>query len=138
LRFLCHFIEYINLKRPLFIAFGFISLGLGIVGIIVPGLPTTPLVLLAAYFFSKSSKRFHQWLLDNRIFGKYIKDYQENPSIPLKTKIISQLMMWAMITYSTLYLIPSIYGQVSVILLGLVGSWYVLLHIPTRKKSTGK
>lgn len=126
------------MKKPVFISFGFISLGLGMIGIVVPGLPTTPLVLLAAYFFSRSSPRFHQWLLDNKLFGKYIKDYQENPSIPLKTKIISQLMMWGMIFYSTYYLIDYEPAKFSVILLGLVGSWYVLIRIPTRKKTSAE
>lgn len=122
--------------RTLFFILGFLSLSLGIIGIIVPGLPTTPLVLLAAFFFSKSSKRFHQWLLNNRIFGKYIKDYQENPSITLKTKIISQLMMWVMICYSVFFLMEYLPAKIIVLSLGLVGSWYVLIRIPTRKKSS--
>lgn len=124
---------YIIMKRPIFISLGFLSLGLGIIGIVLPGLPTTPLVLLSAYFFSKSSPKFHQWLLDNKLFGKYIKDYQANPSISLKTKIISQLMMWAMILYSVFFLINFFFAKVMVILLGLVGFWYVVIHIPTRK-----
>jgi hypothetical protein len=120
--------------RPLFVVLGFTILGLGLIVIFVPGLPTTPLVLLAAYFFSRSSERFHQWLLNNRIFGKYIRDYQENPSIKLRTKIISQLMMWTMILYATVFLIEYNPAKISVILLGFVGSWYVLIRIPTRKK----
>ena len=121
------------MKRALFIFLGFLSLGIGIVGIILPGLPTTPLVLLAAYFFSKSSPKFHQWLLNNKWFGKYIKDYQENPSINLKTKIIAQLMMWTMVLYSVFFLIDYFPAKIMVILLGLIGFWYVVIHIPTRK-----
>lgn len=122
------------MKKPLFIFLGFLSLTLGIIGIIIPGLPTTPLVLLAAYFFSKSSAKFHQWLLNNRLFGKYIKEYQENPSISLKTKIIAQLMMWSMIFYAVYFHIDFIPAKIMVILVGLIGFWYVVFRIPTRKK----
>lgn len=124
-----------DMKRPLFVFLGFVSLGLGMVGIVVPGLPTTPLVLLAAYFFSKSSPRFHRWLLNNRIFGKYIRNYQQNPSISLRTKIISQLMMWSMILYSVFFLVDFFPAKISIILLGIVGFWYVVIHIPTRKSN---
>ena len=121
------------MKKQIYIFLGFLSLGLGVIGIIVPGLPTTPLVLLAAYFFSKSSPRFHQWLLNNKLFGKYIKDYQQNPSISLRVKIISQFMMWSMIFYSVFFLINLLLVKFMVILLGMVGFWYVVIYIPTRK-----
>ena len=124
-----------DMKRPLFIFLGFVSLGLGMVGIVVPGLPTTPLVLLAAYFFSRISPRFHRCLLNNRVFGKYIRDYQQNPSISLRTKIISQLMMWSMILYSVFFLVDFFPAKISIILLGIVGFWYVVIHIPTRKNN---
>jgi uncharacterized membrane protein YbaN (DUF454 family) len=112
---------------------GLLSFGLGIIGIIIPGLPTTPLILLSAYFFSKSSPRLHQWLLNNKYFGKYIKDYQANPSITLRIKIIAILMMWAMVLFSSLELISFLPAKIITILLGIIGTWYVGFHIPTRK-----
>lgn len=65
------------LKKYLFILLGFISLIFGIIGIVTPVLPTTPFILLSAYLFSKSSKKWHDFILNNKVFGKYIKDYQE-------------------------------------------------------------
>ncbi len=121
------------MKKPLYIVLGFLSLGLGVIGIIVPGLPTTPFVLLAAYFFSRSSPRFHKWLLNNKLFGKYVKDYQQNPSISLRVKIVSQLIMWSMIFYSVFFLIDYLPAKIMVILAGLAGFWYVVILIPTRK-----
>ena len=117
---------------------GFISLGLGLIGVVVPGLPTTPLVLLAAYFFSKSSPRFHKWLLNNKYYGKSIRDYQANPSITLKTKVFSQLIMWTMVLYSSLILIESTPWKIFVLGLGVVGTWYVVFHIPTRSREKVK
>lgn len=75
-------------KHFLFIL-GVISLILGTLGIFLPLLPTTPFLLLSAYCFSKSSKKFHKALLENKIFGQYIRDYQEKKGISLKNKIIA-------------------------------------------------
>lgn len=63
-------------KRLLFVL-GFVSLILGIVGIILPLLPTTPFLLLSAYCFSRSSEKFHNYILNNKVFGQYIRDYNE-------------------------------------------------------------
>lgn len=121
------------LKRIIFIILGLISFGLGIIGIIIPGLPTTPLILLSAYLFSKSSPKLHQWLLNNKYFGKYIKDYQANPSIPLKIKVLALISMWIMVLYSSIELITFIPAKIITIVLGIIGTWYVGFHIPTRK-----
>lgn len=75
-------------KHFLFIL-GIISLILGTLGIFLPLLPTTPFLILSAYCFSKSSKKFHKALLENKIFGQYIRDYQEKKGISLKNKIIA-------------------------------------------------
>jgi uncharacterized membrane protein YbaN (DUF454 family) len=70
-------------------AAGFILVGLGMLGIVLPILPTTPLLLLAAACFSRSSERWHRWLLNHRTFGPIIRSWQERRCIPLKTKLIS-------------------------------------------------
>ena len=74
-----------NLSRWLLIAAGTVFLALGVVGILLPLLPTTPFLLLAAACYAKSSKRFSNWLLNNRVFGKIIKDYREGWGIPLNS-----------------------------------------------------
>lgn len=74
-------------KKKLLFILGFVSLALGIVGIIVPLLPTTPFLLLSAYCFNHSSEKFHNYILNNKIFGQYIRDYNEKKGITLKNKI---------------------------------------------------
>ncbi len=74
---------------------GLISLGLGIVGIFVPVLPTTPFLLLASCLFLKSSDRLYNWLMNHPQLGPYIKDFMLYKAIPLKAKIISISTLWA-------------------------------------------
>lgn len=85
------------MKRIVFIAIGSISLGLGILGVFLPVLPTTPFLLLSAWLYARSSARLHHWLLNHKYFGTYIKDFIEDKAISLPAKIISLLMMWATI-----------------------------------------
>ena len=80
--------------KKLYTFLGIISLALGIIGAFLPLLPTTPFVLLSAYLFAKSSEKFHQRLMNHRIFGQLIRDYNEDKSIPLHAKIISISTMW--------------------------------------------
>ena len=77
--------------------------GIGILGIFIPVLPTTPFFLLAATLYAKSSKRFYDWLLSNRFFGKYIKNYREGKGITLKIKISTIALLWITIGCSALF-----------------------------------
>jgi uncharacterized membrane protein YbaN (DUF454 family) len=72
---------------------GFLLVGLAVLGIFLPLLPTTPLLLLAAACFSRSSARWHQWLLNHRTFGPIIRNWQEKRCIPRKAKIVATLMV---------------------------------------------
>jgi len=120
---------YLPLKA-LFFFLGSLSLGLGILGILLPGLPTTPFLLLSAALYVKSSRRLYNWLLNHKIFGKFIRDYRENKSIALKHKILALGMMTTMISISVIMVLENIYLRISVILLGLIGA-FVILSIPT-------
>ena len=75
------------IKKMFYICLGSISLLLGIIGIALPILPTTPLILLSCYCYSKSSERFHNWLISTKIYKKYGKDFIENRQLTLKRKI---------------------------------------------------
>jgi uncharacterized membrane protein YbaN (DUF454 family) len=79
-------------KRALYLMAGFILVGLGVLGIFLPLLPTTPLLLLAAACFSRSSERWHQWQLNHRMFGPIIRNWHENRCIPRRAKVVSILM----------------------------------------------
>jgi len=89
-----------NLIRGLLIIAGTFFVGLGIIGIFLPVLPTTPFLLLAAVCYVKSSERFSNWLLNNKWLGNYIKNYREGKGIPLKTKVLSISFLWITIGYS--------------------------------------
>ena len=73
--------------RILFICLGFISLGLGLLGIALPVLPTTPFLLLASFCFAKGSKRFHDWFVSTRIYKKYLENFVAHRSMTLKNKL---------------------------------------------------
>lgn len=108
------------LKKYFYIALGSISLLIGIIGIVLPILPTTPLLLLSCYCYSKSSKKFHNWLLSTKIYKKYGKDFIENRQLPLKRKIF--LLSFA----STMLLFPLIILSLPLKL--LIISIYIYLY----------
>jgi len=81
-------------KKILFIILGSIFLGLGSLGIILPLLPTTPFLLLTAYFYVKSSEKLYLWLINHKVFGVYIKNYVEHRAITKKTKITAITLKW--------------------------------------------
>ena len=73
---------------------------LAILGVFLPLLPTTPFLLLASACFARGSTRLHGWLLNNRMFGKYISNYEQGRGIPLRGKVTALAMLWASIGYS--------------------------------------
>ena len=77
--------------RILWITLGSIFVAIGTIGIFVPGLPTTVFMLLAAACYVRSSERLYNWLIRNKTFGKYIKDYREGKGMPIKAKIFAYL-----------------------------------------------
>jgi Ala-tRNA(Pro) deacylase len=89
--------------RTLLVVSGTASLGLGIAGIFLPVLPTTPFLLLAAACYARGSKRLHRWLMENRVFGRYIKDYIERRGVSLRVKIVLLPLLWGTIAYSALF-----------------------------------
>ena len=105
--------------KTLYIVIGTISLALGILGIFLPLLPTTPFLLLTAALYFKGSFRLYNWLLNHRYFGPYIRNYRENKAIPLRAKIVSLVLMWGTMLYCIFFLIPLIWVKV---LLGLIAA----------------
>jgi len=95
--------------RRLFIIAGWFFIGLGILGIILPVLPTTVFFLLATYFFSRSSEKFYHSLLHNKYFGKYIRNYRKHRGMPVKAKFFAILMLNISLFYSALYVVDSMF-----------------------------
>ncbi len=89
-----------RIKKQLLIVAGTLAVAIGIIGIFVPILPTTPFLLLAAACYLRSSERFYRWLLGNRLFGGYIADYLAGRGMPLKTKIFTLSLLWVTIGLS--------------------------------------
>jgi hypothetical protein len=119
--------------RVLLLTCGTLCVALGIVGIFVPVLPTTPFVLLAAVCYARSSDRFYLWLLNNRCFGKYIQNYREVRGIPLREKMLAIVSLWLTIGFSILFVISAWWGQLA--LLGVaLGVTIHLARIKTFKR----
>jgi len=89
-----------DLSRGILIIAGTFFVGLGIIGIFVPILPTTPFLLLSAACYARSSKKLYNWLLNNRWFGNYIKNYQEGKGLPKKMRALLISLLWVTIGYS--------------------------------------
>lgn len=120
-----------NLLRPVLILLGTISLVIGLVGIVVPGLPTTPFLLLTAGLYLKGSKRLHQKLINNPYVGKYILDYQSRKGLTKKQKTYALSMMWTMIFVSTYFFMDSTLPRIVTISVGLIGTYVVGFVIKT-------
>jgi len=121
-----------RLQRSLLVVAGVVSLVLAVAGAILPGLPTTPFVLLAAACFAKSSPRMHAWLLANRWLGPMVRDWEANHSLPLKVKWLATTMMLIMVTLSAWHLHHRPWLAAVVVGSGLLGAW-VVWRIPTRR-----
>ncbi len=120
--------------RWAFILAGLFFLGLGIIGIFLPLLPTTPFLLLAAACFARGSKKFYNGLLNSRFFGAYIKNYREGRGIPLKVKIASISLLWITIALSIL-LLDDLHFIKFILILIATGVTIHITSIRTLKKS---
>jgi uncharacterized membrane protein YbaN (DUF454 family) len=89
--------------RAVYFLLGWSFFGLGAVGTVVPGLPTTPFMLLALWAFSKSSRRFHDWLYTHRLFGPPLNQWRDHRVIPVKAKFLAIVTMIASFTYLALF-----------------------------------
>lgn len=118
-------------RRGLFVALGATSVGLGTLGIVVPGLPTTVFLLLASYFFARSSPRLHRRLLEHSRLGPYL-EMAMGRAMPLRAKVVSLAAMWAGISVSCFALAgTSAAAQLAVVSMGLVGTAVLLLWVRT-------
>lgn len=121
-----------RLLRYALILAGWVSLGLAVLGAILPGLPTTPFVLLAAACFAKGSPRWHAWLLSNRWLGPMVRDWEAHHALPLKVKWLASGMMSVMVGFSVWRLASRPALQLLIVGLALIGL-IVVWRIPTRR-----
>ena len=119
--------------KKILVVSGTFFLVLGIIGIFIPLLPTTPFLLLAAACFARGSKKFYNWLINNKWLGQYIKNYQEGRGIPLTVKIISIIFLWVTIIFSAIIIVSNYYIQIILIIIA-IGVTIHILTIKTMKK----
>lgn len=112
---------------------GSVALVLGIVGIFLPLLPTTPFLLLAAALYFRSSERLYTWLLNQRCLGAYIRNFREHRAIPLRAKIVSVAMVWVTLLYCAFGVSDVWWGSVLFILLASAITWHILSFKTLRK-----
>lgn len=126
--------------RILWLTIGVVCVVLATIGIALPILPTTPFLLAAAACFCKSSTRMYNWLLNNKWFGEYIKNYKEGRGIPMRTKVTALTVLWATIAVSTVFLLGRLLPQAFILPIQLVmvvvaaGVSIHILRVPTLKK----
>ena len=114
--------------RLLWVLLGSLSVGMGVIGIFVPGWPTTIFLIIASYFYIRSSEKLYNWLINNKILGLYLKNYYSGKGMPLKAKIFSILMMWSFGLLSIFLWIPSnlMIVKITVFILLVIGTIFIL------------
>ena len=114
-------------KRRLLIGAGTLSTGLGIIGIFVPILPTTPFLLLAAACYMRSSERFYQWLINNRIFGAYVRNYIEGSGMAVRIKIFTILLLWLTIGLTIVFGVQNTVVRIVLICIAIGVTVHIIL-----------
>ena len=123
----------VKLKRVFFIVAGSIFLGLGAIGILIPILPTTPFLLLSAACYYKGSERLHQWMLNNRWFGSYLRNYEEGKGIQLRTKALIISLLWITIGYSAVHVVNLLIVKIALLVIAVAVSVHILM-LPTMRR----
>ncbi|MBQ8225656.1 MAG: YbaN family protein [Bacteroides sp.] len=112
--------------KIVYIILGSLCLALGIIGIFLPLLPTTPFLLLSAALYFRSSPRLYDWLLSHKQLGPYIRNFREHKAIPLRTKVISVSLVWITLLYCALFVLPQLWLKAIMIALAVGISWHIL------------
>ncbi len=122
-----------RMMRLAFAGFGTLCVGIGLVGAILPVLPTTPFMLLAAACYVRASPRFYNWLLNTRGFGPLIREWRQYRSIPWRTKLTAIALMAVTLSASILFFVRQPYAQAATALFGIaLAAW--LYRIPSRDR----
>ena len=116
-------------KRIFLIILGLLALGLGTVGVILPILPTTPFILIAAYCFVRSSARLHNWIMNHRRFGPMIRKYQEGKGLTLRVKLFSLGTAYLLVG-TTMVLLDNLHVRIFLVIL-MIAKTLFMIRIPT-------
>ncbi len=118
-------------RRAVYFVVGWLSLATGVVGMFLPVLPTTCFLLLAAWCFGKSSPRWARWMYENRLFGRYLKDYREGRGIPLGVKVGSLSVLWVSILGTVVFAVSAVWLRALLVAIAVAVTVHlVLLRVP--------
>lgn len=120
-----------GLGRALLLAAGVLCVVLAVLGVLLPLLPTTPFLLLAAACFARSSERLHRWLFANRLFGEYLRRYRDGEGMPRWTKVMVLAALWLALGASMLWVVPPRWWWLDLLLVGVGGA--VSVHIARQR-----
>ena len=123
------------LLKWLWVFLGCLFVGLGAIGAVIPGMPTTVFLVLAAACFIRSSQKLYDWLIANKTFGPYLKDYREGKGIPLRAKIVALAMIVIFVSFAVFFAIEVKPIKILVGLIGLIGFLFVSFKVPAAKKT---
>ncbi|WP_028330579.1 YbaN family protein [Brachyspira alvinipulli] len=118
--------------KILFICLGFLFVGIGAVGIVVPILPTTPFLLLASFFFAKGSKRFHDWFMSTKLYKKHLESFVKSRSMTLKSKLTILLPVSAMLIITFIF-VNNLHARIVLVILFIGKYLYFFTQIKTIK-----
>jgi hypothetical protein len=123
-------VKHSTIKQLFYNILGSISLLFAFIGVILPVVPTTPFVLISAACYYKGSKKIHNWLQQNKVFGPIIRDYEEHGGMRKNSKIRALTIMWIAVTLSTFLILQTLFMRVIVILIAAIGT-VVMLRVKT-------
>ena len=124
-----------DIRKAILIFAGTVCVGLGVLGMFLPLMPTTVFLLMAAYCYSRSSDRFHNWLINNRWVGSYIKNYRAKKGITLRQKVTTLITLWASIGVS-IWLLGGGFWSTLILAAVAIGVTVHLIWIKTYKPET--
>lgn len=125
-------------KKATLTLLGFLCVAIGIIGIVVPGLPTTVFMIIAAWLFSISNPRFEKWLLGLPKIGPAIENFRNGLGMPLKAKIFAVSSIFIFTALATILLIANQLVKALIIFVAIFGIWYIVSRVPTREKVINK
>lgn len=114
-----------EMKKYVLLTLGSMALALGVVGIFIPILPTTPFLLITSYCYLRSSRKLHNWLINHPVLGRYLKDYLEHRAIPRKVKVVALGTLWPSLVLS-IFLIPLLPVKILMAVVGTIVSFHIL------------
>ena len=123
-------------KKATLTLLGFLCVAIGIIGIVVPGLPTTVFMIVAAWLFSISNPRFEKWLLGLPKIGPAIENFRNGLGMPFKAKFFAITSIVVFTSLATILLLKNLLVNALIIAVAVIGVWYITFQVPTRERIT--